>query len=353
MTDSQGTADTPAKKKRSRIVTVIAWCVAGLLVPACGAWVIGRGSYWFDVIASQQMLISWAGLAVTIAMLLTRRKAPAAVCAVLVAVSFYPVLAGRVWSLPEVDLTSKPEGVIRVITYNIHPKNEQWKQDMDRLLSCDADVIVLIEVNRDMSRSVMRWGYLDSTPYRYWLHRAWVERETSPCFILSRWPIEQQIASQDPKTAQHQLYAQVQSPLGAFVVGLVHPLSPRTVSRWIIGNAVIESQAVAIDQLRDQPGHPMLVCADLNAGPAQLRAGHLRNAGLEMSKPVLRLGGSFPASPDVPKALRVQLDDVWTSGSIRPSSWSMIRFEESDHQAVIADFVFTGSAMAEPAEGAD
>ncbi len=338
MTDSQGTANTPAKKKRSRIVTVIAWCVAGLLVPACGAWVIGRGSYWFDVIASQQMLISWVALVVTIAMLLTRRKAPTVVCAVLVVVSFYPVLTGRVWSLPEVDLSRKPEGVIRIITSNTHPQNDGWSDDLEALMSYDADVLMLIEVHPELSRSIRNRHYLDNTLYPHWAHRWWVEQETSPGFIISRWPIEQLTSSDEPGIAQNQLYARIEHPEHPFIAGLLHPLSPRTQSRWANGNFVIESQRMAMEQLNERTGLSLLIGADLNAGPAQRRADILRAGGLRMSKPVLKMNGSFPIGNSIPRALRVQLDDVWSRGNLKPVAWGMVRVPGSDHLAVVVDF---------------
>ncbi len=336
MTEPEGTADTPAKKKRSRIVTVIAWFVAGLLVPACGAWVIGRGSYWFDVIASQQMLISWAALVVTIVVLLTRRKAPAMVCAVLVVVSFYPVLTGRVWSLPSVDLAHKPDDVIRIVSCNINPLNEQWVEGVYQLLDLDADVVVLIELSPEMSRSVRNRGAIDQGLYPYRSFRHWVQREVSAGVVFSRWPSTQAMKNETDNQNTH--YRRIEHPLGDFIVGLVHPLSPRTKERWLIGNGVVQSHRSEIDQGDWIGSLPLIVCADLNAGPAQQRAGTLRSTGLRMSKPVLKMDGSFPAGSSVPAVLRVQLDDVWSRGDLKPIAWSLVPVPGSDHLAVVVDF---------------
>ena len=63
-----------------------------------------------------------------------------------------------------------------------------------------------------------------------------------------------------------------------------------------------------------------------------------------MSKPVFRMGGSFPMNTPVPAALRIQLDDIWSLGDVEPVGWEMIELKGSDHQAVIVDFRIVGES---------
>jgi len=225
-----------------------------------------------------------------------------------------------------------------VITCNINPKSTFWDEDLDALLNLDADVIVLIEVPPELNRRIRRFGRLDGTRYPHWVHREWVDQETSPGFILSRWPIEREDTGPDPHIAQHVLYARVQTPTEEVMVGLVHPLSPRSSDRWRQGNAAVELQAIAIEQTLERSGLPLLMGADLNATPAQWRARMLRSSGARMSKPLIRFGGSFPVGRGVPEVFKIQLDDVWYAGAVQPIAWEMIDLRGSDHRAVAVDF---------------
>jgi len=326
-------------RRRSKLVTIGIWGMVVVLIPASLAWVLGRWVYWFDLVGSQQMLISFVVLIGLMLALLGRRWRAGMVCLVLAGVSFYPVLVDRVWVLSGVDLQSKPDGVIRVVSSNIYPRNEHWRVDLDELMATGADVIVLLEVPPELSRAIRKHGYLDSSAYPHWAHRAWVDQETSPCFILSRWSIDRLDLPDDPIYAQEHLFTHIATPKGELVFGLVHPLSPRTIQRWRRGNGVIRSQARAVEEIESKLGLAMLIGADLNAGPAQQRARALRSSGLLMSKPVTRFGGSFPAGSSVPRAVQIELDDVWSLGPIKPVAWDMIELSGSDHRAVVVDFI--------------
>jgi len=327
------------RKKRSKPITLLTWSGVALLTPASLAWVLGRWSYWFDMVAAQQMLIGWIALAIAILILISRRQAQGTICLLLAVVSLYPTLTARNWLLPHVDPNHKPDGVIRIVSCNINPENLSWQEDLDLLLSLNADVVILIELPIELNRSVRKRGLLDMTEYQNWAHRAWVDMETSPGFILSKWPMHRVETGFDPDNSQHHLYMQIQNPLGNLVVGLAHPLSPRTTSRWANGNQVVESHANAAFLIEKNLQLPVVVGADLNAGPGQVRARTLRRTGLRMSKPVIRYGASFPSGSSFPRAVRLQLDDIWTIGEITPISWDMIQLQDSDHMAVVVDCV--------------
>lgn len=339
MTVMDTTADQPTSR-RSKLVTLIAWLIPVFLAPLCCAWVLGRSLYWFDVLASEQMLISWVALALGVFVLASRRWIAGAVCIALVCVSLYPLTVSRVWSLPTIDLSAKPDGVIRVVSCNLNPKNEEWESDLLMLMSLEADVIVLIEASPEMSRALRKEDGLTSSLYSHWVHRMWVMQQVSAGFILSRWPIEELDYPPELPDSEHLLFAKLSMPQGEVIMSLLHPHSPRTQVRWEDGNRVTFSQSLAVKYVRSQHDLPIIIGADLNAGPAQSRGGVLRSAGMRMSKPITRYGGSFPIDSTLPGWAQLQLDDLWYQGGIEPVAWDTIPIPGSDHLAVITEFRF-------------
>lgn len=323
---------------RSRVINLMVYAFAIPSIVVCGcAWMLSARVYLLDMLVSQQMLLAWWSLGVLVVLVIMRRWKIAVLALVMCVLAFYPVVHGRTLWLPKVEYASKPEGVIRVVSCNINPENEQWETALDDLMGLDADVIVLIEIHPELSRAIRKRDMLDGSLYPYWAHRYWVEEETSPCVIISRYPLSGIDPPALPGADQHILHARVEHPGGHFVVGLAHPSSPRDWARWDAGNRVIRLQAEAATNSSKSESLPVLICADLNAGPAQLRTRVLRNAGLRQSKPLTRYGGSFPAQSNIPRALRVQLDDVWTLGDAHAIAWDAIDVLGTDHQAIVVD----------------
>ncbi|MGV6815337.1 MAG: hypothetical protein ACWA5W_10080, partial [Phycisphaerales bacterium] len=224
---------------------------------------------------------------------------------------------------------------------NINPRNERWREDLDRLMGLGADVIVLLEVPPELSRGIRKYGLLEGGAYPYWAHRAWVDHETSPCFLLSRSPIDRLTVSSDQQARQNQLFTSLSFNGQTLIAGLAHPMSPRSEDRWRAGNRAIELQGDGVRQLLADGYSRILLSTDLNAGPAQYRARVLGKSGLSKSKPLMEVGGTFPSNSQTPRVLMVQLDDVWSAGSIVPIAWSSIEMRGSDHLAVVVDFELT------------
>lgn len=326
-------------KIRSRLVGALCWAAVAAALPLSLGWLAGPVSYWLDLFASLQLLIVFGTLGLALAALLMRRKRQALVLVMLAGLGAYPVLSGRRWVLPEIDYTHKDERVLRVVSLNINPQSEHWPEDLRALLGLDADVIVLLEVHYMLGRAIRNKGFLDGTPYSHWTSRPWVESETSQCYMISKWPMRVIDYGGDPKDKLQHVHAVIEHPGGEVVVGLMHPLSPRTEHRWREGNRVVWTQGDEAKRLHESTGLAVVMGADLNAGPGQYRARVLRGAGLRMSKPLLRIGGSFPADGPMPFWARPQIDDVWTMGGIRVLAWEMRGTLGSDHRAVVTDLV--------------
>lgn len=335
---SVSVADAQPVNRRSRWITAFAWLIAIFLVPACCGWMVGRWVYWFDVVASEQMVLSWIALVLWLIVLATRRWVASVVCALMVCASFYPLVTGRVWSLPAANLASKTDGLVRVVSCNLNPENTQWDESLKVLTALDADVIVLIEVPIDLNRSIRNSGLLSETNYPYWIHRFGVHDEASPGFIISRFPVEQVDINAIASSIEHSLYGKIKINNATVVIGMLHPPSPRSPKRWDQGNGEIETQMIASKIAQGDPGFPIIIGADLNAGYAQTRGVTMRSSGFKQSKPLLRFGGSYPANNRAFKALMVQIDDLWTRGSVEPVAWSAITVPGSDHLGIVVDF---------------
>lgn len=303
------------------------------------AWLLSPYVYFLDLLVSQQILIVWwCVLVVIIAGVFQRWRAALAVI-LLIALAGYPLVQNRMVIVPEVDFGSKPDGVVRIVSCNVNPQNEHWEHAVSDLLDLDADVVVLIEVPPDLSRTIRKQGWISDDSYTHWAHRFWVDQETSPGYILSRSPIEQVDLGLDPASAQQVLHVRVDHPSGGFIAGLIHPFSPRDRDRWAFGNRITRLQAQAVQQSYSEFGRPIVLGVDLNAGLAQDRARVLRSVGLRPSKPMTRVGGTFPSNTSVPDVLSLQIDDVWMLGDVRAHAWSTIDVLGSDHRAVVVDIL--------------
>lgn len=315
------------------------WLVLPSAIVSGVAWMGSSRVYYLDLLVSQQIWLAWWSVLLLAIALCTRRWRIAVLLIVSSVLAFYPIVYGRTMRLPEVDFTTKPEGVIRVVSCNINPENARYEEAMDSLTTIDADVIVLIEVPAELSRDIRNRGVLERTAYEHWAHRAWIDEITSPGFILSTVPIEVIQPDTDENIARHILRVRVAFGSHDVMIGLVHPVSPRTIERWRAGNSVIHHQASFGANLQSEHAAPTIIGADINAGPAQARSRVMRRSGFSMSKPLLQPGGTFPSGNA--GVFSVQLDDLWTKGAIDPIAWSKINIPGSDHFAVVCDFEFT------------
>lgn len=322
-------------KERRGWMSVAVWCVAAAWLAASAVWLLAGRVYLIDLAVSFQHLLV-AGAVVSALMLFGLRRArPAVVCVFAAVAGGWPLVTGRALYLPEVDLGSPPApGLVRVVSFNIGPENERWEDDYARALGVHADVVVLLEVPWLLSRPILQHGSLDGTGWS-WLHRGWVKDLTSPCYLLSRWPMERVDLPAIEHAERDILLAEIDHPSGTFLMAGAHPHSPRTAGRWALGNEIYNRTLRALSQTRTRTGLPLVVGADMNSAPAGSRAVASRRSGLRMGKALTGGAGSFPVQ--WPSVARVQLDDVWVSGGARVVAWSSVEPLGSDHAMIVAD----------------
>jgi len=334
-----------AEKKRSRVLSVVLWVCALVCAGLCCGWVYGGvfGDgvwYWFDLAGAFTARWVLGALVIGGVSFVLRRWRVGVVCVIAAGVGLWPVMTGRSFGVGEAGI-----GVveIRVGTFNIYPKNEVWESDMGVLLGMGLDVLVIQEPGPELSRGIRLHGYLEGSGMEHWVHRAWVKDRVSPGFIISRYELELIEVGGDELLAENRLMCVVHHPEGAFVVGLMHPLSPRTVDRWMAGNRVVRAQRRWVNDVLEETGLPMIAGLDLNAARGQYRERELRRSGLRSSKPLTAFDwGSYPASGWW--LSQVQLDDLWRSEGVDVVGWEMVRLSGSDHLAVVGGFVLGGGS---------
>lgn len=304
-------------------------------------WLVGGGWMLGDIVVAFQAPALVCVVVLGLVALAGERWRAAGLIGAAMVIGATPLVRGRSGVTPGVDLTTAPApGMLRLVSYNIHPKNPDWKSDLDEIMSWHPDVIILIEVPADLWRAIVREGKFAGTEWPSFTLRAWVAQSSSPCFVLSRWPVEKLAFKGIPDADRDVLIARVDRPDGAFMVGTIHPHSPRTLWRWRQGNRQIRTTELALGEAVASEGLAYLGGVDLNSGPGGGRARALRGMGLRMSKPLLGGWGSFPAG--VPGPLRIQLDDVWRSAGVEVLGWSSPGGLSSDHRPVVVDVRLPG-----------
>ncbi len=328
------TPDGPAGRRW--ISRMALWASAGVLAWA-GLWLVSGWVFAVDLAVSfQSVAVVCAGVLVAVCALL-RRWVAVGVCGLAVAVGGWPLVQGRSVSVGPVDVLSPPgPGVVRIVSFNIGPESPVWEEDMRRVLGWHADAVVLLETPPTLWRMVERDGGLRGAGWSS-VHRSWVEGLVSPCFVLSRHPLERVGLPGVEHGDRDILLTRVGTGSGELLVLAVHPHSPRTRARWELGNAMMARTMAGAVPEAERLGLPLVMAADLNAGPAAWRSRAARAAGLRMAKPLTGGWGTFAASWAGP--LRVQIDDVWVGPGVRVVGWSSLAPIGSDHRVVVADLV--------------
>ena len=334
---SQRTKNQASNQKRTvltRVLILLQLIAASVLALSCCSWVLSGQIYWLDILSSQQLGIAWVTLLVSLIAITLRARKTSITLIAFTLISMYPVVSQRNWILDTVQFNSKPSGTVRVVSSNQYSDNKHWDRDLKSLLKLNADVIVLMEVHPELNRGILLRGLLDGSGWN-WVKRDPVYGYLSPCFILSRHPIER-IKIETIEHAERDIFiAKVQIGNKEILVAEGHPHSPRSAERWKLGNEVWSRSLQAFTLTQREHGIPLVIGADLNSGPAGMRARMTKKTGLRSSKPIIGQWGSYPSA--WPGLLRTHIDDIWISPGAHAVSWTSINTFGSDHRVIVAD----------------
>lgn len=242
--------------------------------------------------------------------------------------------------LPMKEGGERGPGYVRVKGLNLKMSNEDPESLMRFLETLDDDVVVLVEPQWGVFSKLMN----RNDPLSQYPHRAFREREkliTPPMMILSRWGLERDVDVED-WIGVSVVVNRPDDLGGPFRVAGIYAHSPRSVSRWALGNDVVDAYVKILDELNAGDGLPLVIVGDLNGGPMTGRDRALRG-GLG----VARVSGLFDPRSTFPSKMSMfglLIDDIWVDGSVEGVSWSTVVIPGSDHRGVRAGLIINGSS---------
>lgn len=262
-----------------------------------------------------------------------RRRALFAVAAAVIAVHVALVapasgfLGGSPAEAAETLSTSLP---VRVVTANLFLGNDQIEIAGERILTADADVVLLQEVTPAHARALE--SLFSAYPYRFVDARG----GAFGFAILSRWPLS---GASQMTIAGHPLVAAVLDINGqALEVWNVHPPAPRDGASgrvWAAHLRELGARATAVEGA-------LLVAGDFNATRWTPELRPLLTSGLTDAHQATGRGlaATWPANAVVPPFLL--LDHVFVSADLAVASVTELPAGHSDHRPVLADLMLRG-----------
>ena len=179
--------------------------------------------------------------------------------------------------------------------------------------SVQADILALVEVNQQLSASILATNPL---PYHA-STRQLADAPRLPMLLLSRWPITH-VRSFGPRL---QLYL-INHPQTPFFVLQAHPDSPYT--RTALANRNAQWASLVPNQLP----YPLIIAGDFNTTPWDPATKHLF--------PTLTSGNNQPTWPSF--APLTPIDNILYSKTFKAPAITRLRVNGTDHLALIADF---------------
>jgi len=335
-----GRAGAPGRVTRRQLARRSAACLGAGLLAGAGAWTIAGVGWVVDLatpFTAHTVVLACLG---TLVFARARARAGAVLCAVAALVGMWGVTRGRDLLPPG---SAPTRGTVRVLVYNAHSENTDHAATLGVIRRADADVVVLIEPEIELSRDIRWRGELEDA-YPSWSLRAWVPQQVSPILILSRLPIAWVGPEGDPADEPYALAGVVETPFGEMGVVAGQPLSPRSAARWREGERQTRAHVRLIESLRARR-IPVVFGADLNSAACGSRGRMLARAGVRPCKPLLEPAGTFPSW--LPWPARISIDDAWRTPDLRVVSWRVLGAGGSDHEAVLVELAPAGQAARE------
>lgn len=205
-----------------------------------------------------------------------------------------------------------------IVFWNAAVANESMRAGADRLLSLDADIVVLAEFSPAWATELAALD--DSYQWRFVAPREGPDGMA----IWSRFPLIEPRAVQPDTTWQRPvLFTKVEHPAGDFDLVAVHPTAPIGPARQVRFDAV--------DGALHDLGSRVVVVGDMNRTP------WMRGLRRLAKREDLRLAGSLgPTWPRQISPLGLPLDQILVSPVIAVREFDRLPFWGSDHRPVVA-----------------
>ncbi|MGZ9113540.1 MAG: endonuclease/exonuclease/phosphatase family protein [Brevundimonas sp.] len=281
----------------------------------------GVGHRWVDILFQFTAPVLILTAAVTVVLIVARRKAAAwlglagtLVLALAVTPQWFPASA-----------PPRPGAlIVRIYSANVQALNTDTGAITASIAAADADVVVLIELGDAPAARLDR--VLAGHPHRIASPRIDRPSGAARSVIASRWPLT---LIRDRPDGLHAVGATVRTPLGPLNVLGVHLTRPWPFQeQW--GQV---SQTMALDAVVSDLSGPVVVTGDFNSvSSARIGRQIQRDLGL---RPAPGFPGTWPSS--VPAMFGVTIDQVYRSPDLAAVSRRLGRPTGSDHRPVVSE----------------
>lgn len=244
------------------------------------------------------------------------------ICLVFLLLNFLAILP---LYLPE-HTADEPNPKIRLLHFNIHTRNRQFKKTLDLISETRPDVVVIEEVNALWLENLMP---LVKT------HPWWIAHPREDNFgisLFSRLPLKNQKISDFSGIGLPTILASIKTQQADLLLAATHPLPP-------VGPAyadVRDRQLAGLAEFATMASSPFVIAGDLNATPwshtfkSMLAAGRLHDSS--------RGFGFQPSWPTHNPLLLIPIDHFIHNDHIRVTNRFIGPDCGSDHLPLIVDF---------------
>ena len=228
------------------------------------------------------------------------------------------------------DETQHP---IRVLTFNIYHKNQDYNAILDVLNMHDAHIVLLLEVQPDLY-AVSHESLKSNYPYSY---PEMEEGKRTSWLVYSKYPFQDVLGKKIPGSSQRALHAAID--INGKILNLLglHTQSPKTVARMEARDAYIENLARYVSGLSYADEY-IVVAGDFNTTPWHPVMGSFQDKTGTKTHILDNGLGTWPSW--LPDFLTIPIDHVFHSSNLKKEKYSKGLSSGSDHYPVYLDFYF-------------
>ena len=242
------------------------------------------------------------------------------------------ILVANLWELapfllPAETTTHEPHSnTLRVVTLNLHWRNDDPQATVDFIHQSTPDIIVLEEVTENWQHVLQR--LTPEFPYQ----RVSTHKGVFGIAILSRFPLLESLVIESPIARTPSILAKLKWKLDRVITVIAsHTLPPTSRARAKQRNAQLNELAALIQQQT----HPLIVAGDLNITPwSPWFQDLLTTTKLQDNRKGFGIQATFPSWQP---CLRIPIDHILTSPEIKTISFQAGPYLGSDHLPIVCD----------------
>lgn len=288
-----------------------------------------------ELLISFRVIVSFAFLCVLVILIVARAYVFGVVQALLLIGNMWPVI--NAYTFDDVaprctyDVQEKP---LKVLSFNVYFKNDNYENIYQTLKASDSDIIVLQEAQPDF----MRYGH-DRLKVDYPFYYPAIEEGRHARWTLySRYPVIETRALDVAGARSAALYAKIDVNGRIVNVITLHAKSPKTLNRVETRNARLDGLGSVVQGIM-RDNQYVIVAGDFNNVPWHPTMKTFKaRTGLRNNNVVYNYFGTWPAW--FPSFFSIPIDHIFYDQSFHHASYSRKLSAGSDHYPIAADLYF-------------